>query len=81
MSPLWKINIIIAIVFGAFVHCSTRECRAEALSIYDSPSDKKKVVVEVCAEKCHVLITDKKTLESDYQKIEKWFNFIVESEK
>jgi len=45
---------------------------ALAISIYDSPTDKSKVVVEVCTSTCHVLITDKATLEADYDRILTW---------
>lgn len=43
------------------------------LSIYDAPSDKQKVVVELCGPiKCARLLTDKATLETDYEKIYTW---------
>lgn len=46
---------------------------ALAISIYDSPSDKSKVVVEVCGPtQCARLLTDKATLEQDWRKIDTW---------
>jgi hypothetical protein len=50
------------------------------ISIYDSPSDKTKVVVEVCTERppCDRLVTPKKTLQNDYEKIQEWVNKMID---
>ena len=50
-----------------------------SISIYDSPSDKTKVVVEVCTSSCYTLVTEKKTLLADYGKILEWVNKIVDN--
>lgn len=43
------------------------------VSIYDSPTDKSKVVVEVCGpHKCATLLTPKATLQADYEAIQTW---------
>ncbi len=46
---------------------------ALTLSIYDAPSDRTKVVIELCGPSaCERLITPKSTLEQDYDNIETW---------
>lgn len=46
---------------------------ALTLSIYDAPTDRTKVVVELCnGPTCARLITDKRALEQDYERIETW---------
>lgn len=43
------------------------------INIYDSPSDRTKVVVEVCGEHhCARLLTVKATLQADYESIQTW---------
>jgi hypothetical protein len=79
MSPLWRINIVIAIVFGAFVHCSTRECRAGEVevSISDSALDRTKAIVTMCEnDTCYELVVNKVALDTEYDKIEQWFNAV-----
>lgn len=59
----------------------SRWARAADISIYDSPSDKTKVVVEVCETTCARLITPKATLEEDYVKINAWAATVMETLK
>lgn len=51
---------------------------AVTISIYDSPTDRRLAVVEVCGPtKCARLLTPRLTLEQDYAKIEAWVNNIT----
>lgn len=73
-------NNLIKVVFILTLLLLTRTAYAEdtKISIYDSPTDKTKVVVEICESKCAKLITDKKTLGADYDKIEVWAISVTE---
>lgn len=61
-------------ILGACILLATLPAFSEEINIYDSPSDKKLVVVEYCTDLgiCHRLVTPKLTLEADSDKIGEW---------
>jgi len=60
-------------MIGLLLQATLALASEPTISIYDSPSDKSKVVVQACGiSTCAFLLTDKATLTADFDRINAW---------
>lgn len=76
------ISVLIGFLMGTILDCSSNVLKAQETgpgpSIYDSRTDKKKVIVEYCENnECYRLLLDKKDLVLKQDVIFKWFQKVL----